>query len=101
MKIELNIINFNTLIDKYSYSLDGFYHNDSEIIIDNKLSKITHLISMTSDWENTSLNDIRDGFLVSLEMGELSKKFIFTNSEQPDNFMNFIHEIKRLTLEEK
>ena len=101
MKIELSVINLNTPIDKYSYSMEGFYHNDKELVIENKLSKITNLISMTSSWEKTTINNIENGFIVSLKLGETFQTFNFTNSKQPDNFMSFIHEVKRLTLEEK
>ena len=48
----------------------------------------------------TTINNIENGFKVSLKLGETFQTFNFTNSKQPDNFMSFIHEMKRLTLEE-
>jgi hypothetical protein len=101
MKIELNIMNFNTLIDRYNYSLEGFYHNDKEVKNNNKLRKLTQLIALTSEWEESNYDFIDNGFIVIVNIGKINQKFVFSNSKVPNNFMNFIYEMKNLTLEGK
>lgn len=100
MKLELNVINSNEIIDKYCYSLDEFKYNDKKLDVENKEKKLTHYISITSGWNDTVLESINSGFIVSIDLGKYTNKYVFSNDSLPDNFMYFLNEIKRLTLED-
>ena len=99
MRLEIHVISFSTLVDKYVCSLNEFLHNEKKLNVENKMLEFTHLTSMLSGWKNTELSDVEDGFKIFVDIGDYSNKYVFDGGNLPNNFMSFMHEIKRLNME--
>ena len=99
MRLEIHVMSSSVLVDKYVCSLSEFSYNEKELNVENKLLEFMHLTSMVSGWENTELNDVVDGFKIFVDIGDYSNKYVFDGGNLPNNFMTFMHEIKRLNME--
>lgn len=99
MKISINIISSTSIVDSYNYSLDGFMYNNAVLSIKNCEIELLRLISMASNWKDTMLDNIKDGVIVVVEVQNHIHRYVFDNSNLPDNFMSFMYEVKRLTKE--
>jgi len=101
MKLTFKVYNDYSIIDNYEYSDDGFIYNDKVIKVRNKVNKLIHLFSLTSNWEDENLKGNKDGFYVSIEANKYNyNKEYFFHSSVPENFMMFVDEIKKMALEE-
>lgn len=100
MKIEFKILN-QGVVDSYIYSKEAFYHNDQEIIINDKMSQLVHLVSLTSEWDKNKMEEVGYSFYVLVETGDYYQEYYFGNRYLPNNFSLFAHEVKRLALEVK
>ena len=95
MKIDLCVINNNSIVDKYNYSVSDFVHNGSKIEVEDKNLILTQLISLTSDWKKTNRKTINNGFYVYVEVGNYHNEYLFEDC-LPNNFQIFIREMKNV-----
>ena len=99
MKIQVNVLKMNQIIDQYSYSEKGFYHNDDLLKVNNKKLLLTYFISMTSNWKETVSSEIQNCFEILVETGAYKRQYVFSGDYLPDNFTSFIYEIKKIAME--
>lgn len=101
MKIIVNIISNNSIIENYNYSDDEFIYNDKVINVNNKILNLTHLISMTTSWQENNIDSsIRQGVYVKVLVDNYQKEYFF-KKDFPNNFEVFIYDMKQLALGEK
>lgn len=101
MEIIVNVINNNSVIENYRYSDDEFVYNDKVINVDNKILNLTHLISMTTYWQENDIDaSINQGVYVKVLIDTYKKEYFF-KKDFPNNFEVFIYDMKQLALGEK
>lgn len=99
MNLIINFVGSNMILDNYDYSLDKFVYNDKILKVQNPIQELIHLISMVSNWDNTTIDSVKDGVEVIVEVENSTYKYVFENASLPSNFMSFMHEVKRLIME--
>ena len=100
MKITYKVIYNGNPVENYDLSVEGFFHNDNIVLVDNKVNHLLNLYNYIKDWEKITNKYLNTGFYVCLESNKGNYEYFFEN-EMPGNFSAFVCDIKRIFKEEK
>ncbi len=99
MRIVVNIIDNNQIIEHYDYSNQEFICNHNLLEIKEKNILLVSLISKTSKWKSENINHVSDGYVVEVSMEDYHKEYYFQESI-PENFIIFLDQVRNIALEE-